>query len=297
LADRQALEAGVGVLGNKLAEAVLGLAADRDHGMAGIEQRLNRAGRAALGDHGVERAMNGERIGGHLLGRAVVPIADDLHDLPRTFGRVEDFVDADRAVTVDRVAGQATNFEDLAGGLALIGEFLADELRPLAAHLQLVFVDLHHGIGVEHVVERHEYNILAVGETDDAVEAIWGNGDGDDGIEALVDEILDGAELGGRIGAGRDDLELGNGILDGRILGKGLGGLDHLNAPGIANEAVDHRDAVGARLGRPLQILGIGVPRHEAGGLGPRATDDFGTSKCKAGRRHQPGQRGRRREC
>ena len=68
---------------------------------------------------------------------------------------------------------------------------LAD-MRPIS---QLVLVDHHHLVGVEHVVERHDHHVVAVGEADDAVEAVGRHGDGDDGVEALVDEVLDGAEL------------------------------------------------------------------------------------------------------
>ena len=157
-------------------------------------------------------------------------------------------------------------------GLQLVDQ----ELRPLAAHLELVLVDLHHRVGVEHVVEGHEHHVLAVGEADHPVEAVGRDGDGDDRVEALVDEVLDGAELRRRVGAGRDDLELGDLVLDRRVLGVGLGGLDHLDAPGVADEAVDDGDPVGALLGRPLQVGGFGAPGREAGRVGARAGRPLG---------------------
>ena len=40
------------------------------------------------------------------------------------------------------------------------------------AHLELVLVDHHHLVGVEDVVERHEHDVVLVGEPDDAVEAV-----------------------------------------------------------------------------------------------------------------------------
>ena len=48
------------------------------------------------------------------------------------------------------------------------------------------------------------------------------------------------------------------------LLGEGLGGLDHLDAPGVADEAVDERDPVGAVLLVPLEVLGVADPRLEA---------------------------------
>ncbi len=267
------------MLGDQLAEAVLRLAGDRHERVAGVHHRLHGAGRAALDGDGVELAVHGDGVGGHLLGGAVVPVADHLHHLPLAAGAVEHLVDADRAVAVDRVAGQAADLEDLAAGLARGLELVDEELRPLAAHLELVLVDLHHRVGVEHVVEGDDDHVVLVGEADDAVEAVGGDGDGDDGVEALVDEVLDGAELGRGVGAGGDDLELGDLVLDGRVLGVGLGGLDHLDAPGVADEAVDDGDAVGAFLGRPLQVLGVGAPGREALGVGAGAGDDLGAGE------------------
>ena len=55
--------------------------------------------------------VHGERIGGHLLRRACVPIAHHLGDVELVAGAFHDFAEADMAVTIDRISGQAANFE------------------------------------------------------------------------------------------------------------------------------------------------------------------------------------------
>ena len=122
---------------------------------------------------------------------------------------------------------------------------LSRNLADISPISMLVLVDHHHLVGVEDVVERHDHDVVAVGEPDHAVEALGADRDGDDRVEALVDEVLDGAELRGGVGAGRDDLELLDVLLDARLLGERLGGLDHLDSPGVADEAVDQGDPVG----------------------------------------------------
>src|SRR5687767_6861062 len=103
------------MLGHELAEAVLCLAPNRDERMAGVDEGLHSTGRAALRDHPVESvAVHGECVGDDFLRSAVVPVADHLDDLPGTAGRIEDFMDADGAVAVDRVAGEAADLKDLA---------------------------------------------------------------------------------------------------------------------------------------------------------------------------------------
>src|SRR5690606_11323388 len=104
-----------------------------------------------------------------------------------------------------------------------------------------------------------------------AVEAFGRYSDGDDGVKTLVDEVLNGAQLRRSVGAGRDHLELGDLVLDGRVLDISLGGLDHLDAPGVADETVDHGDTVRAFLLFPLQGLGVGRPGREAGWVGAGA--------------------------
>jgi hypothetical protein len=55
---------------------------------------------------------------------------------------------------------------------------------------------------VEDVVEGHHRHIVLIGHADDAVETVGRHRDGDDGVEALIDKILHGAELCCDIGAG-----------------------------------------------------------------------------------------------
>src|SRR4029079_2900073 len=60
-------------------------------------------------------------------------------------------------------------------------------------------------------------------------------------------------------------LQLG---LDRRLLDIGLGGLDHLDPPGIPDEAIRERDAKRPTLVVELIILGFFSPRLEALGIG-----------------------------
>ena len=158
-------------------------------------------------------------------------------------------------------------------------DFLPDcsmiQSRRHAAHFLLVLVDHHHLVGIEDVVEGNDDDVVLVGEADDAIKPVRRDRDGDDRLDALVDEILHGAELRGDVGAGGNDLELLDVLLDARLLGEGLGGLDHLNAPGVADEAVDESDPVRPGLLLPLEELGLRRPRLEALGIGARSGYDF----------------------
>ncbi len=95
----------------------------------------------------------------------------------------------------------------------------------------------------------------------------------DDRVIAGIDEVVDRRDLRRDILAGRDDLELLQHLLDVRLIGIGLGGLDHLDAPGIADEAVGQRDPVGAGLLGVLEELGLRRPRHVALRIIARASD------------------------
>ena len=273
LAVGHALETFLVVIGDLFAELVLALTRHRHERMLGGHHRLHGAVRAPLREHAVEMAMHGERIGGHLLRGAGVPIAHHLGDVELVAGAFHDFAEADMAVTIDRIARQAAHLEDIAGFLA---RFINEPFGGHTAHLFLVLVDHHHLVGVEDVVEGHHHHIVFVGEADDAVEAVGRHRDGDDGVKTLIDEVLHGAELRCNIGAGGNDLEFLDVLLDARLLGKGLGGLHHLDAPGIADEAVDEGDLVGAGLLVPLEVLGLIRPGLEAAGIGTRPGDDLG---------------------
>ncbi|MFT3834191.1 MAG: hypothetical protein QM711_12855 [Micropruina sp.] len=90
-------------------------------------------------------------------------------------------------------------------------------LRLHGAKLELVFVDLNDGVGVEHVVEGHENGAGLLGALDDRGEGRRVDGDEGDRVVAGGDEVVDGGDLGGAIVADRDDgefLELG--LLSGR---------------------------------------------------------------------------------
>src|ERR1041385_1298606 len=111
---RRAMQSLRRVLRAQLAEAILGLAGDRDHGVFRIEQCAHGARRAALDIDAVELLVHGDRVRGGLLCRAVVPLADHLDDLDLLARLVEDLVEADVAIAVDRVARRAAHLEQLA---------------------------------------------------------------------------------------------------------------------------------------------------------------------------------------
>ena len=87
----------------------------------------------------------------------------------------------------------------------------------------------------------------------------------DDRVEAGIDEVVDRGDLRGDVLAGRDDLEfleLGRDVGLRRV---GLGGLDHLDAPGVGDVAVGERDADTGRFfaGNLKNLVSLG-PGHEA---------------------------------
>jgi ribonuclease R len=92
----------------------------------------------------------------------------------------------------------------------------------------------------------------------------------------------------------RNDLEFGDVFLDSRLLGEGLGGLDHLDAPGIADEAVCQGDPVGAFLGGPFQMRDLVIPGRETFRRCAGAGDFFRSCRecrdgCKKQRRNSGG--------
>ena len=68
------------------------------------------AGVAALGRDAVKVLLHGNSVGRGLLGRRVVPLADDFHHVPRLAGGIEGLVDSVMPVGVDRGAGNAADF-------------------------------------------------------------------------------------------------------------------------------------------------------------------------------------------
>ena len=275
-----ALQAVGGVLGAELAEAVLGLAAEGHPGVLGVDHRLHDAGVAALAGDAVERAVGGDGVGGHLLRRRVVPLAHDLGDFPGLAGGGEDLVDAVVAVGVDRGAGDAAHLEDLAA----VGDVLDQPVAPELAQALLVDVDVDGVGGVEDVVEGDEDDARLLGALDDRAEGGRVLGVDDDGVVAGVDEVVDRRDLRRHVLAGGDDLELRELRGDVGLRGVGLGGLDHLDAPGVGDVAVGQRDPVGAFLLRELEELGVGGPGHHALRVGGRAGYDFGIGQRRAGR-------------
>ena len=70
-------------------------------------------------------------------------------------------------------------------------------------------------------------------------------GDHHDRVVPGIDELVDRADLRGHVLADADDLELCDVGLHVGLLGVGLGGLHHLDAPGVADIAVDQGDLNG----------------------------------------------------
>ena len=127
-------------------------------------------------------------------------------------------------------------------------------------------------------VQEYTYDdVVLVGKADDAIKSVRRDRDGDNGLEALVDEVLHCPKLRGDVGAGGNDLKLLNVLLDARLLGKGLRRLDHLNAPSIADKTVDQSNPVWPRLFLPLEILRLVRPGLEAFCIGAWARNDFRT--------------------
>ena len=89
--------------------------------------------------------------------------------------RVE-FAETDMAVAIDRIARQAAHFEDIARRLARLVD---QPMGRHASHFLLVFIDHHHLVGVEDVVEGNVDDVVLVGEADDAVEPVRRHSDGD----------------------------------------------------------------------------------------------------------------------
>ncbi len=189
------------MLGDLLAEAVLGLAGDRDEGMAGVDHRLHRAVGAALGEHAVEMAMHGERVGGDLL--RVVPSSQ----LPTT-STISNLLPVgfhDRAEADDAGHGRPSCRAGR-GPRGSCREFLPSfsmsqlaDMTPISNWSSLTSMT---SLVSRMLSKGTMHDVVAVGQPDHPVEAGRADRDGDDGVIALVDEVLDGAELCGGVGAG-----------------------------------------------------------------------------------------------
>jgi len=173
------------------------------------------------------------------------------------------------AIPVNRIALQSAHFEDFAG--FCVAELFCKPAAVHTAHFQLVLVDLHDLVGIQDIVERHQNDVVTVGKANDPVEAFRRDGNGDDCIEALVDEILDRSELGGNVGTGGNDFELFDLFGNFRLFGVGLGRLDHLDPPGVSDKTVNDGDLVRAVALVPLEIPDILVPWCETGRIGSGA--------------------------
>ena len=155
-------------------------------------------------------------------------------------------MDAVMTVAVDRGARDAAHFENLAA----IGNMFRQPFTPVDAKTLLVDVDVDRILRVENVVEGDEHDARVVGALDDRLERRRILRIDDDRVEAGIDEIVDRRDLRGDVLASRNDLEFLELGGDVRLRRIGLGGLDHLDAPGVGDEAVGERDAERPFLGR-----------------------------------------------
>ena len=172
--------------------------------MLGVEHGLHHAGVAALRGEAVEMLLHGYRVGGRLLRGRIVPLADHLDHVPLLARLAESLVDAVVAIGVDRGAGDAANFEDLAA----VRDILDQPVAPEHAEALLVDVDVDGVFRVEDVVEGDEHDAGSLRPLDDRAERLRVLGVDDDRVIAGIDEVVDRGDLRGDVLAGRDDLEL-----------------------------------------------------------------------------------------
>ena len=180
-------------------------------------------------------------------------------------------MDAVVTVAIDRGSGDSAHFQDLAA----VRHVFDQPLRPVDAEPFLVDVDVDGVLGVEGVVEGDQHDARFVGAPDHRLESVRVLHVDHDRVEAGIDEIVDRGDLRGDVLAGRDDLELLEPGRDVRLRRVGLGGLDHLDAPGVGDIAVRQRDPERSLLGRVFEELGVARPRREAGRIGAGAGHDL----------------------
>jgi len=106
-------------------------------------------------------------------------------------------------------------------------------------------------------MQGHEHDAVAAGHADHPIEVFGAHREGDDGVEAPVDEVLDGTQLRCRVRAGRDHPKVGEVLVDAFRLHESLGGLDHLDPPGVADEAIDQGDPIRPFARVPLEVPGV----------------------------------------
>ena len=158
---------------------------------------------------------------------------------------------------------------------------LDQPVGPVGAEALLVDIDVYRILGVENVVKSDEHDTGLLRPLDHRPEGLGVLGVDDDGIILGIDEVVDRGDLGGDVLAGRHHLEFLELCLDVRLSRIRLGGLDHLNAPEVRDEAVGERDPVGALLLRELEEFRIRRPRYEALRILAWTGNDF---RCRSGR-------------
>ena len=114
------------MLGAEFAKAVLGLSTERHKGMTGIYHRLNDARVTALCSNAVEFLVHRDGIGGCLLRRRIIPLAQNLDNIPFLACSGKGFVDPVVAIGIDRGTGNAAYFQNLAA----VWQVLCQSVRP-----------------------------------------------------------------------------------------------------------------------------------------------------------------------
>ncbi len=157
---------------------------------------------------------------------------------------------------IDAGALDAVDHQDLAFATGLLDQ----PLRPAAAHLDLILVHRHAEIerrigriGVNRGIERDDHDAVGASLLHRLHQRRRGIGENDDRLGAIRDHVLDGRLLRRVVAVGGVDLELADEGGDVRRLGVGLGHLDHLGAPDIADVGVGERDVV-RRVGQLLVL-------------------------------------------
>jgi hypothetical protein len=228
--------------------------------MPSVHEGSHSTCRTALHGNTVKFLVNRNGIRGNLLRSIVIPVTNYFDDVILwACGILQNAAQTDVTITVYRVAGKATDFKNLAA----IWHILFDPVSVDLADSQLVFVDLQDLVAVQHVVERHKNNACLVGTLDNRSRCSGVYCDGDNGVVAGVNEVIDGRNLCRNVCAGLNNLQFLHVWLHIRLFRIGLDGLDHLNAPGIANKPVRLGNAIGTFLFGKFEKLGIGVERLE----------------------------------
>src|SRR3984957_2919614 len=188
---------GLGI-GERQADAVRVFAGHRDEAGSLVAKSLDGAEFAGLRPDAVNVRMRGERLGGLLLRRAVVPEGVVFRDDLDAGIFLEDVHRAVGVALVDGISGHAAAEKDL----ALAVERVHERLRRVLAEAR---GDVAHVIGARlghgRVIHEEQDALLAT-LLDCPIEGARRDGEADDAVGLRVDHALVSGDLSLRIGAG-----------------------------------------------------------------------------------------------